>query len=104
MLPFVRNTEAESNLSPICRTKISPIVGALPTVRALDEVLCTQETREALRCHPGQKQTLHPAELEVEDEVEAEFEELCDFKEVRRNSRLLAQLNGEKSLEEFQSV
>ena len=83
MLPFVRNTEAESNLSTICRTKISPIVGALPTVRALDEVLCTEETREALRCHPGQKQTLHPAKLG--QEAEAEVEELHYVEEDRRN-------------------
>ena len=55
------------------------------------------------RC-PVQKLTPHPAELEVEAEVEVEVEELRGVKEVRRNPRLLAQLDGEKSLEEFQSV
>ena len=52
-----------------------------------------------MRRHPGKKQTPHSAELEVE--AEAEVEELRDVKEVRRNPRLLAQLDGEKSPEEF---
>ena len=41
------------------------------------------------------KQTLRPAELEVE--AEAEVEELRDAEEVWRNPRLPAQLDGEKS-------
>ena len=70
---------------------MSPIVGALY------KVLCTEEIKEASRRRPGQKQTPHPAELKVE----AEVEELHDVKEVWRNPRLLAQLDGEKSPEEF---
>ena len=52
--------------------------------------------------HRRQKQIPHPAKLKVE--AEAEVEELVDVEEVRRNPRMLAQLDGEKSLEEFQSV
>ena len=62
-------------------------------------VLCTVEIKEALRRHPGKKQTPHSAELEVE--AESEVEELRDVEEVRRKPKLLAQLDREKSPEEF---
>ena len=50
--------------------------------------------------HHRQKQIPRPAELEVE----AEAEELGDVEEVQRNPKLPAQLDGEKSPGEFQSV
>ena len=72
------------------------------TIGALDKVLCTEEIKEVSRRRHRQKQIWRPAELKVE--AETEIEELHDIEEVRRNPRLPAQLDREKSLEEFQSV
>ena len=56
--------------------------------------------REASRGRHRQKQILRSAELEVE----AEVAELRDVEKILRNPGLPAQLDGEKSTEEFQSV
>ena len=71
-----------------------------PTVGGLNEDLCREETEEASMLHC--KQTQIPCPAKVEEEAEAE--ELGDVKEVRRNLKLLAQLDGEKYPEEFWNV
>ena len=47
-------------------------------------------------------QILQSANLKVEGE--AEVEEQCDVEKVQRNPKLLTQLDGEKSPEEFRNV
>ena len=71
--------------------KISPNIGPLY------KVLCIEEIKEALRRCPGGKQTPHPAEVEVE------VEEPHDVEEVRRDLRLLAQLDGENPRRNFRA-
>ena len=73
-----------------------------PTIEALDKDLCRKEIEEALRGCCKQKQIPHPAKLE--EEAEAVAEELRDVEVVPRNTKLFAQLEREKSPEDFHNV
>ena len=50
------------------------------------------------------EQTQIPRSVKLKTEAEAEVEEPRDVEEVQRNPKLLAQLDGEKSPEEFRNV